>query len=478
MSKLLLSVYHALPAPVQPVIASLRGAYLRRWRYGPKTDQLVREALERDFWSPRQWHDWQRRELGQLLQHACVQVRFYREQWGGRQRDGTAGSPSNLADWPILERQEVQAGSKRFLADGCGSRKMFCDRTGGTTSPSLKIWQSRQTVRRWYALFEARCRHWYGVSRHDNWGMLGGQLVAPVARRRPPFWVWNSSLNQLYLSSYHLAPDLIPDYLRALRSYKVRYLIGFTSALYTIAREILETKLDVPQLKVIITNAEPLFDHQREAIAAAFHCPVRETYGMAEIVAGASECEAGRLHLWPDAGIVEVLDGDQPVANGEVGDLICTGLINADMPLVRYRVGDRGSWPPTADSCPCGRTLPVLGPIEGRTDDVLYTSDGRTVGILAPVFKSDLRIREAQIVQERRDLIRVRIVPAPGFTDADGRTIISNVKARMGAVTVVLEPLSAIPRSANGKFRSVICELSGEEKHSPHKNPRPVLSRR
>src|SRR6185295_18022612 len=96
-------------------------------------------------------------------------------------------------------------------------------------------------------------------------------------------------------------------------------------------------------LTVAITNAEPLFDYQRSVIAKAFRCPVRETYGMAEIVATASECGEGALHLWPEVGCVEVFDGDHPAGNGSSGDLICTGLFNADMPLIRYRVGDRAT---------------------------------------------------------------------------------------------------------------------------------------
>jgi len=60
---------------------------------------------------------------------------------------------------------------------------------------------------------------------------------------------------------------------------------------------------------------------------------------MAEIVAAASECESGKLHLWPEVGWVEILENNQPVPNGTAGDLVCTGLLNRDMPLIRYRVG-------------------------------------------------------------------------------------------------------------------------------------------
>src|SRR5437016_14584366 len=95
--------------------------------------------------------------------------------------------------------------------------------TSGTTGQSLDLWRSKSTERAWYALFEARCRRWYGVSRHERWAILGGQLVTPVGLRRPPFWLWNAALNQLYMSSYHSAPDLVPHYLDSLSRYRIGY---------------------------------------------------------------------------------------------------------------------------------------------------------------------------------------------------------------------------------------------------------------
>jgi phenylacetate-CoA ligase len=184
---------------------------------------------------------------------------------------------------------------------------------------------------------------------------------------------------------------------------------------------------------------------------------------MAEIAAAASECEHGTLHLWPEVGHVEVVDGDGPVGSGQVGDLVCTGLLNTDMPLVRYRLGDRGAVG-SDQLCACGRTLPALASVQGRTDDVLYTRDGRPIGRLDPVFKTELPLVEAQIVQERLDQVRVRYVPAPGFSPASGRALVSRIQDRMGDVEVVLEEVDRVPRTAQGKFRAVINNLPADER--------------
>jgi phenylacetate-CoA ligase len=134
------------------------------------------------------------------------------------------------------------------------------------------------------------------------------------------------------------------------------------------------------------------------------------------------------------------------------------------MPLVRYRLGDRAAAPAPPVTCACGRTLPVVASIEGRSDDVLFTATGTAVGRLDPVFKGGLPVREAQIIQDSLQHVRVRYVPTEQFTDDAARSIVERLQARMGSVEVTLEPVDELPRSANGKARLVVNEMSPQEK--------------
>ncbi len=442
----------------------MRGLYLRSWRYSSETDRLVEEASEREHWSTEQWQLWRENRLAYVLHRAATQVPYYREQWAQRRRCGDTRSWEDLQHWPILEKEPLRQYPKAFVAEDCDPRRMFHEHTSGTTGKSLDLWWSQTTVREFYALYEARFRGWHGVSRHDRWAILGGQLVVPVSRRRPPFWVWNVALNQLYMSSYHLAPDLIPYYLDALSRYRARYILGYPSALYALAQTILETKRRDVRMVAILTNAEPLFPYQREVIAEAFQCSVGDSYGMAEGIVHASECPNGVMHLWPELGVLEVLTGHQIICHSGSGDLLGTSLLNADMPLIRYHIGDSGVLPDKETNCECGRSLPSLTSVEGRTDDVLYTMDGRRVGRLDPVFKSQLPIREAQIIQETLSQVRIRYVPTPDFTEDAARSMVHRLQDRMGSVEVVLEQVSEVPRGANGKFRTVVCALSAQER--------------
>jgi phenylacetate-CoA ligase len=458
----LLGLYHRLPAPIRALAAAGRGYQLRWWRYGAETDALVSEARERESWSGDQWAQWQAGRLATLLARAATRVPHYREVWRRCWSAGDSRSSSELMNWPILRKEALRQDPLAFVADDCNVRRMFHEHTSGTTGKPLDLWWSRDTVRGWYALFESRVRGWNGVSRSDRWAMIGGQLVTPVDRTRPPFWIWNPASHQLYLSGYHLGPETVESYIEALKRRQVRYLFGYASSMYHLAELARQRGVAAPTLDVAISNAEPLLVHQRETISEVFRCPVRDTYGMSEIVCGGSECPEGSLHVWPEAGHTEILEdgSDVAVKKGEVGRIVATGLMNLDMPLIRYETGDRGRFPEFQEDCPCGRRLPILASVEGRMDDVVVTADGRRIGRLDPVFKARLAVREAQIIQQTTTRFRVRVVPAPEFGEADKESIREGLRRRIGTdIEIEFESVDRIPRTSAGKFRAVISEI-------------------
>jgi phenylacetate-coenzyme A ligase PaaK-like adenylate-forming protein len=445
VSDLLLGLYHRLPPSARSAVATLRGYYLRRWRFGADSERRIVDVLRRERWTAEQWRVWREARLGALLERAATQVPYYRDAWQARRRAGDRSSWELLENWPILEKEAVRQQPRAFLMPDSGPT--FEEPTSGTSGTPLTIHKSREALRELYALATARNRRWYGVAPTDRTARLGGQLVTPLAQRRPPFWVWNAAGQELYMSTFHLGPDMIPAYLDALRQYHIRCLTGYASSLYALAQGVLRAGRRDLGMTVAVTSGEPLGEREREIIGAAFDCPVRETYGMTENVAAASECEAGRLHAWPEAGVIETRDDE----------FICTGLLNDAMPLIRYRIGDRGRLAPQDQPCPCGRTLPVIAGLEGRTSDLLVTADGRRVFWLNPVFYG-LPVHQSQIVQETPRRIRARFVPAREFAEGTAQTIVSRLRNRLGDLEIVLEPVSELPRSRTGKVRHVIRE--------------------
>lgn len=453
-------LYLRLPGPLRDAAASARGVQLARTRYGAGTEELVAATIERDRWTPEQWSTWREERLARVLHRAATRVPWYQHHWAERRRQGDRSSTEDLSNWPILDKAELRRASEAFIADDVDRHHLVADHTSGTTGTPLTLYFDRSAVRQWYATFEARCRRWHGVDRWSRVAMLGGQLVVPPRTNQPPYWVHNTAMHQLYLSTAHIRADRAAAYAEAIRRHRSEYVLGYPSAMVALARAANDAGVQLPSMRVCIANAEPVSDSDRALISRAFDAPVVVTYGMAEVVAAAVECEAATMHDFPDIGWLEVHDdglahADEPRGTG---DLVATGLVNDAMMLVRYRIGDRLSLP-TPSLCPCGRSLPRIAHIAGRSDDVVWTPDGRAVGRLDPVFKADLPVAEAQIIQVDLHHLRVLVVPSLGWDDGARRSVVARTRERVGDVDVQVEVVSSIARTAAGKFRAVISEV-------------------
>jgi len=455
-----LKIYHNFPYPLRVLLASTRGYYLSWWRYGADTEKLVKEAKNRESWSPRQWRTWQQERLTFVLEHAAKNVPYYQAYWAARRKMGDNASYSYIENWPILKKEQVRQNPSLFLANGCNPSMMFRDNTSGSTGTPLYMYLNRKTVHEMYALFEARVRKWSGVSRKDHWAIMGGQLVVPFEQSSPPYWVLNTGLNQLYLSAHHLSIKTAEAYIKKLEEFQPSHLIVYPSSAVVLANAMLELNLSAPSsIRVIFSNAEPLTVMQRTTMQQAFGCRVVNTYGMAEGVTGAGECPDGRMHFWPEVGYIEVFDDkvDIPVENSS-GRFVISSLLNENMPLIRYDVGDRGRI--ILDStCNCGCGLPIIDSIDGRSNDLIVTRDGRCIFWINPVFYN-LPLRETQVVQDVPGYIYVFYVPAPGFTKETEKIILSRFQDRLGDMEVYLEAVEQIPRLPNGKFRAVISKVN------------------
>jgi len=462
--KRFLKTYHSLPVPLWPVLASLQAFLLKRRRYGAVFREEVPKIRERTHWERDRWQAYQRQQLAVVLDRAARMVPAYRGNPGVG--PGAAGQALDvLRRWPLLDVEYFRHHPDLYRDPEFGFRRCVTLYTSGSTGTPKKIVRDARAEQLNYAYTEARWRNTAGVKLGDRWVMIGGQLVVPVERRRPPFWVAAYPMGQLYMSSYHLQPEFAEDYIRAIRAWKPAYILGYASSLNALA-EFAERTGIKPELRCILSNAEPLYAHVRERLQRVFGCRVVDTYGATEGAFLGFECEAGKMHISPDFGVFEVLrDDGTPCAPGEPGHAVVTGLTNRAMPLIRYSNGDLVSWASRQD-CECGCSFPVLESIEGRMDDMLQLPNGRQIGRLDPVFKGGFPIREAQIAQLKNGAIEVRLVPELPEGGSGNRwnagydaQLMSELRARIGPdVPVRIRIVDSIPRGRNNKFKAVVRE--------------------
>ena len=436
--------YSALPIPLQHACATAQGAKYYVWRYGGVFRRYLEMLKGTEYLPAEQLRHMQAIELARLRRFVCINVPHYRKQ----------GPAEFTTKDQIWERPED------FIADTFPRRALIPWHTSGTTGKPLTVYYNREAMQKMWAFVELY-RNTAGVGKVDRRGQFTGKMIVPPRQSASTkiFWRHDLANHALLLSTVHLLPENLPFYAAALERFRPAYLSGYPSAMYVLADYYRQSGRPAPQLKAALTSAETLLEHQRRAIEKTFSTRVFDQYGQAEMQSFWYECEAGRMHAHPLAGVTEILLSDgTPAAPGEMGEVVLTGFVNYAMPLVRYRVGDTARF--ATESCPCGRGMPVIEEIGGRIDDFVYTRDRGFLGRLDPVLKGVRNIVESQLEQESLDLLRVRFVPAPAFTAEDLQMLENNLRARVGrGIHLEFECTDRIPRSANGKFRFVISRL-------------------
>jgi phenylacetate-CoA ligase len=237
-------------------------------------------------------------------------------------------------------------------------------------------------------------------------------------------------------------------------------LFGYPSALARIAGHARSrgVALDRLGVEVAFVTSEQLFDDQRAAIETAFACRVANGYGGRDFGFVAHECPDGRLHLSAEDIVVEIVDEAGRVQpQGTAGEVVVTHLRTPGFPFIRYRTGDVAVLDPAP--CPCGRSLPVLAEVQGRTTDFVLATDGARVHALALIYviRDTEGIRQFRIIQEARDRLRLELVRDAGFRSEQLAEIGRQFRRRLGETLAIdFAFVDAIAPGPSGKHKYVV----------------------
>jgi phenylacetate-CoA ligase len=421
----------------------------------------VRRRLEQTQWlTPAGLESLQLQRLRRLLERAGRSVPYYRDLFRELGFDPARDlrSLADLARLPRLDKPAIRAAGERMKASDAVGLARF--NTGGSSGEPLVFYIGRERVSHDVAA-KWRATRWWNVDIGDPevvvWGSpieLGAQDGVRAVRDR--------MLRTQLLPAFQMSAEKLDGFLARIRAARPRMLFGYPSALSHIARhaQARGQRMDDLGIRVAFVTSERLYDEQREQISATFGCPVANGYGGRDAGFIAHQCPQGGMHITAEDIIVEILDPDgRPVPRGSAGEIVVTHLATGDFPFIRYRTGDVGVL--GEEACACGRGLPLLKEIQGRTTDFLVARDGTVMHGLALVYiLRDLpQVKSFKIVQESLDLTRVQVV-----TDAPLETlrpaIVRGFRARLGEqVEVEVERVEQIAPEKSGKFRYVVSKV-------------------
>lgn len=455
-------VYKSLPVSAQNLIISLYGWYWQKRRFGGGFKQELLKFRSRNNWNEAQWREYQEQKLRDLLIHAFSHVPFYKEKYsqaGFQLNDFKNFKLEDLHHLPFLEKQELREfGETKLLADN-RKKGNFYSSSGSTGTPT-KIYYSPSFHQIWSAAFEVRIREWAGVDRFSARGMIGGRRVVKEGDAQGPFYRYNSFEKQTYFSAYHISPSTIADYVEGMVKGKVTYMTGYAMSNYFLAKNILEAGIQAPQLKAVITSSEKLTDEMRQLFKEVYGCKTFDSYSGVEACGLFSEDPNGRLLDSPDVGITELLsESGADIQAGEVGEVVSTGLLNYDQPLIRYRIGDMAQLAEDQSSVD-GREMPVIAQISGRIEDRVKGPDGREMVRFHGIYINIDGLLASQLIQEQLDEFIIRLVVDDSFQTSSAEELMrKRMQSQLGKVGIQFEYVEDLPRTSNGKIKAVISRI-------------------
>ena len=421
--------------------------------------------LERTQWlSHNAMRSYQTGRLNTLLQSALAHSPWHAARLCAAGLDDAvrAGAVTldDLSRLPTMNKRDARDNADRLVWRGAPGG-VFQYTTGGSSGEPLIFYfgRARQASD---AAGRMRARRWWGVEPGEREAYLWG---APVELNKTDRikTLRDRLVNQLVLNAFAMSPERMDDYLDALQAWQPKCLYGYASSIALLAAhaEARQRKPHMPKLRIVCTTGEPLYPHQRELIARVFGVSVANEFGSRDIGFTAHEAPGGKMLLMSESHIVEVLDAHgRPVAPGEAGEAVITGLTSEAQPFIRYRTGDVLRL--STEQADGGLGLHVIDEVTGRQTDFVVAADGRVMHALAVIYvlRAVPGIAQFKCIQHALDHMEVQIVPDADWRESARKAVVAGLQDRLGeSLRVELTMLDEIPPEASGKHRYVVSHV-------------------
>jgi phenylacetate-coenzyme A ligase PaaK-like adenylate-forming protein/glycosyltransferase involved in cell wall biosynthesis len=396
------------------------------------------DGLRKTQWlPPAAQRELQDEKLRRLVRHAYRNVPYYRgrmQEQGLRPED--IRGQADLHKLPFLTKGDVR---KHLYFDILSENHVKDDilkiTTSGSTGEPFVVFADRAQLEfRWAATL--RAQEWTGYEFGDRcvrlWHQTIGMSRSQIVKER----LDAAFTRRKFIPVFEMSEDKLEAMAREIAEWDPVLMDGYAEALDFLAHY-LESRRDLPvRPRALMSSAQTLPEQSRALIEQAFGCRVFDKYGAREFSGIAYECEAHTGHHVVGEGfIVEVLRDGQPVAPGEMGEIVITDLNNTCLPFIRYRIGDLGVAVDPEFQCPCGRGLPMLGSIEGRVQSIIQGTEGRFLpgSFFSHYLKEfDHAIQKFQVVQERPNAITFNVVKGGRYSDDVLEQVLATFRHHLG----------------------------------------------
>ena len=431
----------------------------------PRLLYYLANSMRRLSWDGDKLRKYQEKRLRSVVQYAYKYVPFYHKKFKELKIcPADIKTREDLTKLPIVGKDELRNGnSAELISTGFDIKNLKAIRTSGSTGQPLRIYINR-VEDDWRKAIYMRANISCGQKPRDRWVVITAPHhffdTTNIQRRLGIYAQTCVSVFSSLSEQINLVSEAKPDVLD-----------GYSGSLLLFAKEVERRGLKTIRPRIIFGTADLIDNTSRRFMEEAFEAPYYDQFGCGELDRTAWQCpEKKEYHMDEDSVITEFVDrnGEQ-VSSGERGEVVYTSLFSYAQPLIRYAVGDVGV--PIDGECPCGRNLPLMKVVEGRSDSFLVLPDGRvlspmTFWTIMRLFKYTDHIDKFRVVQKELGLIEICVKKANTSIKEDllETKLVEHIEKcllieKPSPITLNIRFMEEIPLDKSGKLRSVISLL-------------------
>lgn len=377
----------------------------------PKRVQILNKIQSRIAWQQDRIVSYQEEKLRRLIQYCWDYVPFYRSRWqtyiSGPEAVQTI---ADLQKLPVLTKEELRSELPRLITTASWIKSEEA-RTGGSTGrPTLFRMTKDDQESMWAQMYTGW--YWAGYRLGDPFLAVGGESIGTGLTDRRS--LKDKIMNRYAFSGSNLTLERVQTLIKSSHCPTIRFIYGYPNAIRELGELLRQAGGRFPRLSGIVCTAEVMRAEVRQRIIDTFDTPnVFDQYGLNDGGLLAVEGpEHDGLHLFFHRGILEILDNEnrQIHKSHQSGRAVATCLSNFATPFIRYETGDMVHWH-SREPSPSGIGWPRIGPVDGRTGDVIYLPSGRSIAMpgLTLVMRWLDGLRQYQFIQTGPDTVSVRL---------------------------------------------------------------------
>ena len=450
------------------VISSLGiGAKLRRNILLPIYWKCVKQWRVIEYYNKLKKHQWntveenreiQRKKLYKLIKYANQNIPYYKriiKKYNIQFAEDTIFD--DIKRFPILTKDIIRNNFDELYK--FRDNTYYTNSSGGSTGEPVMLYQDRNHLE-WEIATKIFFDEWAGRKIGEPMVKLLGSL-SDTLRGGQSFkgYLRQKFYRAIILNSNRMTDKNMYEFVQKINQIKPGLILTYTSSIDTLARFIQKNNLSIHSPHAIMTTAGVLYPEIQKRIEKVFRATIFNRYGSREVGDIACNCEkSSGLHLMPDIHYLEVVDNDgKEVTLGQTGNIIITLLTNYTMPLIRYKIGDRGILSDMNRQCEHG--FPLLEKISGRIKSVFINKFGDYIDddLFFALFRLKENIKKFQIIQETVEYIIINLVLMDDTklkdVDKEFREISQKIRKVMGEETKIkYNIVDEIKPSPSGKY--------------------------